>query len=115
MRITCTGVPTLSQLQDKAKNIKKARVASIQIETFLELKNFVTQHTSVPQLMPPSDTQLAAQQQAQLATASGSKALPLVYMPMDNAAYDTQGVCLTGQMQIEWIQMLVKMLKPPAH
>ena len=30
---------------------------------------------------------------------------------MDNAAYDTQGVCLTGQMQIEWIQMLVKMPK----
>jgi len=60
------GVPTLQQLQGRAKEMKRARTAAVQLDQLIDLKNLaLTYFQPMPEpltLMPPSGTQLAAQQ-----------------------------------------------------
>jgi hypothetical protein len=60
------GVPTLQQLQGRAKEMKRARTAAVHLDQLIDLKNLaLTYFQPMPEpltLMPPSGTQLAAQQ-----------------------------------------------------
>jgi hypothetical protein len=61
------GVPTLQQLQGREKEMKRARTAAVQLDQLsIDLKNLaLTYFQPMPEpltLMPPSGTQLAAQQ-----------------------------------------------------
>ena len=58
--------------------------------------------------MPPSADTLATQQLASPGVGSSSKQLSMMYVPMDNAAYETEGICLTGPTQLSWISQLVQ-------
>ena len=57
-------------------------------------------------LMPPSGTEVAAQERATAATSSTSG--NLIHVPMECATYDTEGICLTGPMQLKWVEQLLE-------
>jgi hypothetical protein len=136
------GVPTLKMLQGRAKEMKRAKTVAVQLEQLIDLKNLALRYfQTMPEpltLMPPSGTQLAAQQTAaaalplagppsgtQLAAqqtaaavlplvgssssaASGSTVRRVINVPMDCAKYDTEGMCFTGPMQVQWIGQLLQ-------
>ena len=39
-----TGLPTLKQYQDKKRVTKRAKVKGVQVETFVELQKWATDH-----------------------------------------------------------------------
>jgi hypothetical protein len=143
--------------------MKRAKTAAVQLEQLIDLKNLALRYfQTMPEpltLMPPSGTQLAAQQTAaaalplagqpsgtqlaaqqtaaavlplagppsgtQLAAqqtaaavlplvgssssaASGSTVRRVINVPMDCAKYDTEGMCFTGPMQVQWIGQLLQ-------
>ena len=122
--------------------MKRAKTAAVQLDQLIDLKNLaLTYFQPMPEpltLMPPSGTQLAAQQTdgaalplagppsgTQLAAQqTAAAALPLagssssaasdstlrqvINVPMDCAKYDTEGMCFTGPMQVQWIGQLLQ-------
>ena len=122
--------------------MKRAKTAAVQLDQLIDLKNLaLTYFQPMPEpltLMPPSGTQLAAQQTdgaalplagppsgTQLAAQQTAAAVvPLVgsssfatsrstlrrviNVPMDCAKYDTEGMCFTGPMQVQWIGQLLQ-------
>jgi hypothetical protein len=122
--------------------MKRAKTAAVQLDQLIDLKNLALRYFQpMPEpltLMPPSGTQLAAQQMdaaalplagppsgTQLAaqqtaaavgplvgssssTASGSTLRRVINVPMDCARYDTEGMCFTGPMQVQWIGQLLQ-------
>ena len=122
--------------------MKRAKTAAVQLDQLIDLKNLaLTYFQPMPEpltLMPPSGTQLAAQQTdgaalplagppsgTQLAAQQTAAAVvPLVgsssfatsrstlrrviNVPMDCARYDTEGMCFTGPMQVQWIGQLLQ-------
>lgn len=59
---------------------------------------------TLPREVPTSSSDLGL-------TASSSSHGRLLYIPMDGIAFDTEGVCLTGRMQIHWMSQLLQMPK----
>ena len=132
----------MQQLQGRAKEMKRAKTAAVQLDQLIDLKNLaLTYFQPMPEpltLMPPSGTQLAAQQTdgaalplagppsgTQLAAqqtaaavvplvgssssaASDSTLRQVINVPMDCARYDTEGMCFTGPMQVQWIGQLLQ-------
>ena len=135
-------VPTLKQVQRSAKEMKRAKTAAVHLDLLIDLKHLALRYYEpMPApltLMPPSGTQLAAQQTAaavlppvgapsgtqldaqQTATAvlppvgwsssaaSSSTLRRVINVPMDCALYDTEGMCFTGPMQVQWIGQLLQ-------
>ena len=135
-------VPTLKQVQRRAKEMKRAKTAAVHLDLLIDLKHLALRYYEpMPApltLMPPSGTQLAAQQTAaavlppvgapsgtqldaqQTATAvlppvgwsssaaSSSTLRRVINVPMDCARYDTEGMCFTGPMQVQWIGQLLQ-------
>ena len=114
-------VPPLKDLQACAKEIKRARTAAVHLEQLIDLKNLALRYFEpMPApltLMPPSGTQLAAQQTAAAVlppvgfsgSASSSSTLRrVINVPMDCALYDTEGMCFTGPQQVQWIGQLLQ-------
>ena len=96
------------QLQSAKKEMKRAKTVAKQITCLLELKNLALSYSKPLALMPPSADTLATQQLASPGVGSSSKQLSMMYVPMDNAAYETEGICLTGPTQLSWISQLVQ-------
>ena len=143
--------------------MKRAKTAAVQLDQLIDLKNLAltyfqpmpepltlmppsgtqlaaqqTDAAALPLAGPPSGTQLAAQQTAaavvplagapsgtQLAAqqtaaavvplvgssssaASDSTLRQVINVPMDCAKYDTEGMCFTGPMQVQWIGQLLQ-------
>jgi len=102
---SCADVPTLAQLQQTKKEMKRAKVAGVQITTLLELQHFTN-----PLLMPPSFStfSIVAAADEGSSTAMTELAKQVVCIPQP-AVYQTTGVCLTGPMQIGWLKQLMDM------
>ena len=90
----------MNKLQQTAKEMKRAKVACIRITTKLEL-----QHFTLPLLMPPTLSLLSVAQPAVGSSLAQLKLNRVVAVPQDNV-YATTGVCLTGPMQIKWMEQL---------
>ena len=122
--------------------MKRAKTAAVHLDLLIDLKHLALRYYEpMPApltLMPPSGTQLAAQQTAaavlppvgapsgtqldaqQTATAvlppvgwsssaaSSSTLRRVINVPMDCARYDTEGMCFTGPMQVQWIGQLLQ-------
>ena len=70
--------------------------------SLVDLKLLMLDFTQPLRLMPPSGTEVAAQERATAATSSTGG--NLIHVPMECATYDTEGICLTGPMQLKWVE-----------
>ena len=117
-----TGVPTLQELQRSSKLMKRARTAAVHLDQLIDLKHLALRYfepmpAPLSLNMPPSGTQLAAQQTAAAvlpsqffssSAASSSTLRQVINVPMDCALYDTEGMCFTGPQQVKWIGQLLE-------
>ena len=120
-RAFLAGVPTLQQLQGRAREMKRAKTAAVHLDQLIDLKHLALSYFEpMPApltLMPPSGAQLAAQQTAAAvlpvvgcssSAASSSTLRRVINVPMDCALYDTEGMCFTGPQQVQWIGQLLQ-------
>ena len=120
-RAFLAGVPTLQQLQGRARAMKRAKTAAVHLDQLIDLKHLALSYFEpMPApltLMPPSGAQLAAQQTAAAvlpvvgcssSAASSSTLRRVINVPMDCALYDTEGMCFTGPQQVQWIGQLLQ-------
>ena len=85
--------------------MKRAQKGAEKVETLHDLKLLALRTSQPLQLLPPSGTAVAAQAAAAVVvTGSSGK---VVHIPMDNALYDTEGLVLTGPVQLRWMQQLL--------
>ena len=127
-RAFLAGVPTLQQLQGRARAMKRAKTAAVHLDQLIDLKHLALSYFEpMPApltLMPPSGAQLAAQQTAAAvlpvvgcssSAASSSTLSRVINVPMDCALYDTEVMCFTDPMQVQWIgQLLQRPFSVPA-
>ena len=78
--------------------MKRSEKGAKIIASLVDLKQLMLDFTQPLRLMPPSGTEVAAQERATAATSSTSG--NLIHVPMECATYDTEGICLTGPMQL---------------
>ena len=106
-------VVKLGPLQRRAKHLKKQKVVQVQVESLLELKQFLLNYRmpdsiSIATLQGPSTLSALLDDDGGAAVLTEIQKKGLVYvMQMD--AYDVEGVCLTGPQQIQWIGQLAKL------
>ena len=107
-----TGVPTLAQIQDRKKEMKKAKVLQVKIQCMLELKQHLLPLAMPAALsalaLPLSSTAAIVASVAHELSSSSSKFRQLIYIPMPDV-YQVEGACLTGPMQIQWMGQLMKL------
>jgi len=93
------GVPTLKMLQGRAKEMKRARTAAVQLDQLIDLKNLaLTYFQPMPEpltLMLASGTQLAAQQ-------TDAAALPLAGPPSGTQLAEVESCCLPFSVLHTW-------------
>ena len=102
--------------------MKRARTAAVHLDQLIDLKHLALRYfepmpAPLSLNMPPSGTQLAAQQTAAAvlpsqffssSAASSSTLRQVINVPMDCALYDTEGMCFTGPQQVKWIGQLLE-------
>ena len=103
-----TGVPPLHKLQARKKEAKRAKTAGLQISTLLQLKTHLLKLKMPESLsaltIPAASDALVAGGAAGGGSLVSSK---VIWVPQD-PVYDTEGACLTGGVQIQWIGQLAK-------
>ena len=84
-RAFLAGVPTLQQLQGRARAMKRAKTAAVHLDQLIDLKHLALSYFEpMPApltLMPPSGAQLAAQQTAAAVLPLAAAVLPPVGAP----------------------------------
>ena len=116
----CTGVPPLHKVQASKKEMKRSKTAQVQVTCPLELKQYC-----IPLMMPDQLSQLALTATGALLAIGGPSAGPslnplgavaqaqapmrLVHIPLDAAAFQVDGACFTGRVQIGWMSQLLEM------
>ena len=93
--------------------MKRAQKGAKIVASLVDLKLLMLDFTQPLRLMPPSGTEVAAQERATAATSSTSG--NLIHVPMECATYDTEGICLTGPMQLKWVEQLLERASAPAN
>ena len=106
-------VVKLGPLQRRAKHLKKQKVVQVQVESLLELKQFLLNYRmpnsiSIATLQGPSTLSALLDDDGGAAVLTEIQKKGLVYV-MQADAYDVEGVCLTGPQQIQWIGQLAKL------
>ena len=126
-----TGVPPLSSLQERKRNMKQSNTAGVQIQTMLELK-----HYCIPLQLPEELAALSLSESGDLLRLPAPFASPaaitmaspppsagpssspltaslvdkkLLCIPMDATAFQVEGATFTGRMQIHWMSQLMRM------
>jgi hypothetical protein len=74
------------------------------VETLHELKLLCVSNMAPLRLMPPAGTTVVAEQVAAVVGYTSGKA---IHIPMECATYNTEGLCLTGPMQLKWMEQLL--------
>ena len=105
-----TGCPALAEVQWAKKCIKRQKVAGVQINTLLEMKQYV-----LPLAMPTTLSRLLTMAGDDgngctdlLDHVSASASEKMVYIPQDDI-FGVEGACFTGPMQVQWLGQLAKM------
>ena len=105
-----TGCPALAEVQWAKKCIKRQKVAGVQINTLLEMKQYV-----LPLAMPSTLSRLVTMAGDDgngctdlLDHVSASASEKMVYIPQDDI-FGVEGACFTGPMQVQWLGQLAKM------
>ena len=93
-------VVKLGPLQRRAKHLKKQKVVQVQVESLLELKQFLLNYKmpesiSIATLQGPSTLSALLDDDGGAAVLTEIQKKGLVYVMQDDA-YDVEGVCLTG-------------------
>ena len=98
------GVPTLAEVQSARKEMKRAKKGPVQLEDLHDLKLLAVEATRPLELMPPLGTTVATA----TAPAAPHHDSKLIHVPMDCAAYNTEGLVVTGPVQMRWLQQLLE-------
>ena len=84
--------------------MKRAKKGVKQLEVLHELKLLALEmFQPLLQLMPPSETAVGPQHTPVL-----TQMEQVVHIPMDCATYNTEGLCLTGPVQLKWMEQLLE-------
>jgi hypothetical protein len=107
-------VPELIHLQNRKKQMHRARKEGLALTSLADLLHLASQYAHpMGLLMPPSDTQVevtdVAHRIVQRANSLNGVQGKMIHVPMTCAEYNTEGLCLTGPVQIKWIGQLCEM------
>ena len=84
--------------------MKRGKKGVKQLEVLHELKLLALEmFQPLLQLMPPSETAVGPQHTPVL-----TQMEQVVHIPMDCATYNTEGLCLTGPVQLKWMEQLLE-------
>ena len=84
--------------------MKRAKKGPVQLEDLHDLKLLAVEATRPLELMPPLGTTVATA----TAPAAPHHDSKLIHVPMDCAAYNTEGLVVTGPVQMRWLQQLLE-------
>ena len=99
---TATGVPSIHELRDAKREIKRAKTAGLHIRKLLELKHF-----AIPKEMP-SRLEVLMQDNGDGDVSMLMSSTDVMWVPLKDV-YDVEGLCFTGPGQVQWMKQLMEL------